>query len=100
MTPSENVADIPVVILCGGEGTRIREASERLRPGTDHAEPVAEIVLPVGRSRVAGQETLEAVGHRLDGRQRIVDLVTDHANEALPGLAFLVAQRSADARRA
>lgn len=28
--PSRNIADIPVVILCGGKGTRIREASEEL----------------------------------------------------------------------
>ncbi len=29
-TPTPNPADIPVVILCGGMGTRIREASEKL----------------------------------------------------------------------
>ncbi len=29
-SPMPNPADIPVVILCGGQGTRIREASEKL----------------------------------------------------------------------
>ncbi|MDG2111654.1 MAG: sugar phosphate nucleotidyltransferase, partial [Actinomycetota bacterium] len=30
MSEQPNPADIPVVILCGGQGTRIREVSERL----------------------------------------------------------------------
>ena len=30
MTNTPDTADIPVVILCGGQGTRIREASEKL----------------------------------------------------------------------
>ena len=30
MIDNEDPADIPVVILCGGMGTRLREASERL----------------------------------------------------------------------
>ncbi len=32
-----NPADIPVVILCGGQGTRIREASEKLPASTTRA---------------------------------------------------------------
>ena len=35
---------------------------------------------------------LEAAGDGFDGRQRIVQLVAQHAHQALPGLQFLLAQ--------
>ena len=41
-------------------------------------------------------QPLEAVGDGLDRRQRVVDLVADDADEPLPRLTFLVAQRAAD----
>ena len=37
----------------------------------------------------------QAPGDRLDRRERVVDLVAEHAHEPLPGLALLVAQRPA-----
>jgi hypothetical protein len=77
-----------------------REAAQRIRAGGDHLEPPfhvgARFGAPVVGPRLAGDHRLEAARDRLDGRQRVVDLVSDHPNQPLPCLALFVAQRAAD----
>ena len=58
-------------------------------------QAAAHVALPVLGARLAQQQRLEAAGDRLDRRERVVELVADHADQALPGLALLVAQRAA-----
>ena len=41
-------------------------------------------------------QAAEAAGDRLDRRQRVVQLVAEHADQTLPGLALLFAQRLAE----
>ena len=55
--------------------------------------PRREIVLPVGRGRLAPEQAAEAAGDRLDRRERVVQLVAEHADQPLPRLALLLAQR-------
>ena len=62
----------------------------------DHLQAASHVALPIGRLRIAREDALEAVRDRLDRRQRVVDLVADDANQALPRLTLLVAQRLAD----
>ena len=57
--------------------------------------PAPEIDFPVRRPRLALHQAAEAAGNRLDRRQRVVQLVTEDADEALPRGALLVAQRLA-----
>ena len=44
-------------------------------------------------SGLAAEQAAEAAGDRLDRRQRVVQLVAEHADQALPGLPLLFAQR-------
>ena len=44
------------------------------------------------------EETQQAPGDRLDRRERVVDLVAQHAHETLPGEQLLLAQRLAQVR--
>ena len=60
------------------------------------ASPALDIIAPVGRRRVAFDDRRQAAGDRLDRRERVVHLVSDDANEALPRLAFFFAQRLAE----
>ena len=69
--------------------------AQRLRARRDHGQAAAHVALPVLRARLAQQQRLEAAGDRADRRERVVELVADHADQALPGLALLVAQRAA-----
>ena len=59
------------------------------------ARPALHIVAPVARRGLALDDGREAAGDRLDGRERVVHLVADDANQALPRLPFLLAQRLA-----
>ena len=61
----------------------------------DDGEPALHVVAPVGRRRLALDDRRQAAGDRLDRRQRVVHLVADDANQPLPGLALLFAQRLA-----
>ena len=71
------------------------EAAQRLGAGRDDAEAAPEIDFPVRRARLALHQAAQAAGNRLDRRQRVVQLVTEDADEALPRGALLVAQRLA-----
>ena len=73
-----------------------RETAQRVRAAADHLQAIAHVALPVGRLGLAREQALEAVGDRLDRRQRVVDLVADDTNQTLPRLALFVAQRAAD----
>ena len=77
-----------------------REPAQGVGARRDHGEAalhvVVQIVRPAAVPGASRQHRFEAAGDRLDRRQRIVDLVADDADQSLPGLALLVAQRAAD----
>ena len=56
---------------------------------------MAQVVAPVRGGLALAREALQAAGDRLDRRERIVELVAEHPDQALPGLALLLAQRTA-----
>ena len=68
---------------------------KRLRPRGDHAQAALHVVAPVGGRRLALDDRRQAAGDRLDRRERVVHLVADDADQPLPGLALLFAQRLA-----
>src|SRR5207237_9646272 len=71
------------------------QAAERLRPAPDHTEALAEILAPIGGRRLAPHQIRQALGDRLDRGERVVQLVAEHADEALPRLPLLLAPRAA-----
>src|SRR6185437_15530495 len=71
------------------------EAAQRLGTSRDHCEAAHRILAPVIGQRRARDQTAQAARNGRDGGERVVDLVAEHANEALPGEALLVAQRLA-----
>ena len=68
------------------------EADQGSGAVADHLEAVPHVLLPVLRRRLAGQQAGERRGHRVDGGERVVELVAEHADQPLPGLALLLAQ--------
>ena len=70
----------------------LHETAEALGPGLDDLEAGAHVVLPVGGALAALEHGAEAAGDRLDGGEGIVELVAEHAHEALPGLQLLLPQ--------
>ena len=77
-------------------GVGRREAAERIGTGGDDREAATHIVVPVVGQVVAPEHRFQAAGDRLDRRERVVDLVTDDADQPLPGLTLFVAERTAD----
>ena len=65
----------------------------------DDVQAALHVVAPVGGRRVAIDDRRQAAGDRLDRRQRVVHLVTDDPDQALPCLPFLFAQRLAQIRQ-
>ena len=59
-------------------------------------KPATQIVVGVRRTRLALEQRRETSGDRLDRRERVVDLVAEHAHESLPRLQLFFAQRLAD----
>ena len=72
------------------------ETRQRLGAIADDVERIARIFAPVGGQRFGRDELGQRRGHRADRRQRIVELVTEHAQQALPGEALFFAQRAAE----
>src|SRR5882724_11853330 len=48
---------------------------------------------PIGGSRLALDQISETAGHRLDRRERIIQLMTQHPQQSLPRGTFFFAQR-------
>ena len=71
------------------------ETRESVRTRGDDVEAAAHVLLPVGGAIFAAEDAAEIFGHGFDGRERVIQLVAEHANEALPGLALFVAKRAA-----
>jgi hypothetical protein len=57
------------------------------------SEALAEVVLPIPGPRLASDDASHRAGEGLNGRQRIVDLVTQHLDQPLPRLTLLLPQR-------
>ena len=72
------------------------EPTEGVGTRGDHGEAAPHVVGPVVGQIRPRDDRLEASGNRLDGRERVVDLVADDADETLPRLALFVAQRTTD----
>src|SRR5688572_3457316 len=70
---------------------RRHEAAERFRARADDGESPLEVLQPIIGTRRSSKQVLNASDDGPDGRERIIDLVTEHAYEPLPCLAFLVA---------
>ena len=77
---------------------RGHEAAERLGPPVDDLEASREILVRSVRCRTVLEDLDQACRDRLDRRQRIVDLVAENADQALPGLPFLLAERARQVR--
>ena len=73
-----------------------REAAERVGARADDLQAAPEIVGEIDRRRRALQQRVERAGDRLDGAERVAEFVADDADEPLPRLALLLAQRPAD----
>ena len=71
------------------------ETAEGFGARSDHLQTASQVVSEVDRRGVALQQCIERSGQRLDGAERVPQLVPDDANQALPGLAFLLAERTA-----
>ena len=83
----------------GEPRVRAREAAERIGPGGDDLQAALHVVAPVRGRRIALEQRLQAAGDRLDRPERIAQLVADDADQPLPRLTFLLAQRPADVRQ-
>ena len=59
------------------------------------AKTLMQILAPVGGRFGFSGQPLQASGDRLDRRQRVVELMPEHPDQALPGLALFLAQRTA-----
>ena len=84
---------------CGGGSRASRAYAAMKRPSASARAPItsrprAMSSLPVGRARRPRGERCAGSGDRLDRRERVVDLVAEHADQPLPGLALLGAQRA------
>ena len=77
---------------------RAHEPLERLGAVVNDREARARVVAPIRRQRLAADELAHRARHRLDRRERAVELVTDDAHEALPRLPLFLAQRAAELR--
>jgi hypothetical protein len=79
------------------------EAAERFAARANYAESAAHIGAGVGRPFCRRGQTAKkafhALGDALNRRERIVEFMAHYANQALPGLAFLFAERAAQIRQ-
>ena len=73
-----------------------REPAQRVGARPDDRQAAAHVVAPVVGRALAAEQRLETAGNRLDRRQRVVQLVADDANQPLPRLTLLFAQRLTD----
>jgi len=64
----------------------------------DDVEAAAHVLLPVGSALFPAEHAAEIFGDGLDGSERIIQLVTEDADEALPGLALFFAEGAAQVR--
>ena len=71
---------------------RAHETREAVGARGDHVQAAAHVLLPIRRAVLAAKHAAEIFGDGFDGRERIIQLVAEHANQALPGLALFVAQ--------
>ncbi len=58
----------------------------------DHLQAAMHVFAPIQRQGLAQADFREGRGHRFDRSQRVVHLVTEHADDPLPRLALLLAQ--------
>ena len=79
-------------------GIADHEARERIGAVADHAQAVARIGIPVLRQRLQREQARDRAGHRLDRRERAIELMADDAHDALPRLALFLAQSARQLR--
>ena len=70
------------------------ESAERFAARGDYRQSAAHVFFPIRRTRLPGEKIVQAAGDGLDRRERIVQLVAEHAHQTLPGLQLLFAQRA------
>jgi hypothetical protein len=70
----------------------LHEAAEGFGARADDREAALHVVAPVGGARLAREQTFQTPGYRLDRRQRVVQLVAEHADEPAPRAEFFLAQ--------
>ena len=75
-----------------------QEAPERLRTLGDQRQVLRELLALRLRGRAGRERVAARLDHRLDRRQRVVELVPDHPDQASPGTALLLPQRLAQIR--
>ena len=77
-------------------GVGLHEPAESLGSGRNEGQSVPDVVLPVGGPGFTAAEAFEAGGDGFDRGEGVVEFVAQNADQALPGLAFLVAQGAAE----
>ena len=75
-----------------------QEAPERLRALGDQRQVLRELLALRLRGRAGRERVAARLDHRLDRRQRVVELVPDHPDQTSPGTALLLPQRLAQIR--
>src|SRR5262249_25597535 len=76
----------------GQPRVRAHESTQGFGAGGDDAEAALDVVAPVGGRRIALDDRGQTAGNRFDGRQRVVHLVGDDADQSLPRLALFFAE--------
>src|SRR5262249_38502524 len=77
-------------------GIGLHETVERFDAAFNHTQALLHVLGHVFRKRGTHGERAEGAGDRFDGRKRVVKLVAENADEALPGLALFFAQGTAE----
>src|SRR5579863_1386374 len=80
----------------GEPGIGVHETSEAVRARGNYVQAGAHVLLPVRRAFFAPEHASEILRNRLDRRERVIEFVAEHANQALPCLALFIAQRAAE----
>src|SRR5581483_3664212 len=74
----------------------VYEAREAVGARADDLEAAAHVVLPIWRPLRVAQQRAEAARDRFDRGEGVVQFVAEHADDALPRLQLLLAQRAAE----
>ena len=76
----------------GQAGVGADEAAEAIGARHDDAQAAAHVVAPIVGQGIARHDAFQTAGDGFDGRQRVIQLVAQHAHQALPCLQFLLTQ--------
>ena len=73
----------------------VHETRKAVGARSDHVEAAAHVFLPIVGAILASEDAAQIFSDGFDRRERVVQLVTEHADQALPRLAFFIAKCAA-----